>query len=140
MQRVQRGQIRVDATHEAFEKDNLGQAETQPFEIARELVELAEIVQLHRTGEVQRQVFQIGTTNGQFAKNFDGDQFNGQVDVDKGGVESRADRVKKGVEPAYVNGADASVIAVRTKIETTPQVRMMRDERVPTATDACASN
>ena len=120
MQRVQRGQIRVDASHEAFEKDNLGQAQAQPFEIARKLVELAEIVQLHRTGEVQRQVLQIGTTNGQFAENFDGDQFDGQVDVDERGVESRADGVKKGVEPANVNGADAAVIAVGTKVEPSP--------------------
>ena len=50
----QRRQIGVDASHESFEKDHLGQADAEHFQIAGKDVQVVEIVQLHGRREVQR--------------------------------------------------------------------------------------
>ena len=67
VQRMQRREKPVDTTHESLEKDHLGQADAQTLEIAREFVQIVEIVQLHGGREVEREILQIGTVVGEHA-------------------------------------------------------------------------
>lgn len=65
MQHLERRQERVDATHEALEKDDFGQANGEHFEIARKVVQVVEVLQLHGGAEVEHEVLEILTLVGQ---------------------------------------------------------------------------
>ena len=51
MKDLHRRQTRVHFTHEPLEEDHLGQADRQRFQIARERVQIVEVVKLHSLRE-----------------------------------------------------------------------------------------
>lgn len=61
MEYVERGEMLVDPAHESLHEDDLWQTDRQAAEVAWKGVEVAVVMQLHGTGEVQRQVTQVRT-------------------------------------------------------------------------------
>ena len=53
------GEALVDLPHEALEEDHLGQTDGEAAQVAREGVQVVEVVQLHRVREVEGQRTQV---------------------------------------------------------------------------------
>ena len=113
---LERGQERIDASHETFEKDDLGQAQGEHLEIARKIVEIIEILQLHGSAEIERQVFEIGTLVGQIVQQVGSDQINGQFDVLERLIEPVSEQVQEVVIVTDVN----RVLELGPKLESSP--------------------
>ena len=126
MKDLERGQERVDASHEALEEDDLGETNGHCLEVAREGVEIVEVLELHGGAEVEREIFEIGAPVGELVEHMRRDELDGQLDVLEMRVEAVRYQVGEVLHVAYVN----RVLVVGPQLESAPQFRVLR-QRAP---------
>lgn len=71
----------VDFPHETFHENHLGEANAQIFQLGGEGLELAEVMQLHRSGKIQQHMREVRTLVGQLMEYRVSDQLNGKLYV-----------------------------------------------------------
>lgn len=121
MQHFERGQERVDATHEALEKDHLGQTNGEHFEIARKVVQVVEVLQLHSGAEVEHEVLEILTLVGQVVQHVGRYQIDGQLDVLERHIKAVTKQVQEVVEISNLY----RVLEFGSQFECAPQLAIL---------------
>ena len=102
MQHLDGRKTAVDAAHEAFQEDDFAQANAHAPQVAREAVEVVEVVQLHSVGEVQGHGLEGWALVGELMQHGGGDKLTGQLDVLEGGPKAHADEGDEGFLTVHV--------------------------------------
>jgi len=82
----------VNLSHESLHKNHFGQTHAEVFQLGGECLKLAEVVQLHGGGEVEKHVREVWTPVGQLVQHRVRYELDGQLDVSQRGTESHAIR------------------------------------------------
>ena len=113
----------VDLAHEALQEDHLGQTDGQCPQVARERIQVVEVMQLHRVREVQREVLEVGALCGELVKPWCSDEVTWQLNVSQCAVETRVDEVGEQLRAVHVE-----IGVLRSQRDTHPQARVVREQ------------